>query len=126
MYGPSLRSILGRKESMNTSVEQIEYIEFIRNKVIVAEKFGIETNDLQVSPKLFPHQSDIAKWALEGGRRAIFASFGLGKTFMQLEIGRLLIQKFNKPFLIVCPLGVSGEFKRDNRKLETGLSITYI
>ncbi len=37
-----------------------------------------------------------------------------------------LIQKTNKPFLIVCPLGVSGEFKRDNKKLNTGYDVTYI
>ena len=33
---------------------------------------------------MFPHQQDIINWCIEGGRRAIFASFGLGKTVMQL------------------------------------------
>lgn len=93
---------------------------------MVAEKFGIDTTGLTFTPKLFPHQRDIARFCLEGGRRAIFASFGLGKTFMQLEIAKQLIGLTGKPFLIVCPLGVSGEFKRDNRKLGTGLEITYI
>jgi hypothetical protein len=49
-------------------------------------------------------------------RRAIFASFGLGKSFIQLIIDKNCIKKENKPFLIACPLGVVGEFKRDNRK----------
>lgn len=104
----------------------IDYEAFLKNKVVVAEKFGISTNEIEFSQKLFDHQRDIARFCLEGGRRAIFASFGLGKTFMQLEIGRILIQRSKKPFLIVCPLGVSGEFKRDNQKLQTGLDITYI
>ena len=45
---------------------------------------------------------------------------------MQLEIARQCILKENKPFLIVCPLGVVGEFKRDNLKLESGFEILYI
>lgn len=102
------------------------YEDFLKGKVVVAEKFGLDTSDLHYTEALFPHQKDIVNFCLEGGRRAIFASFGLGKTFMQLEIAKQLINKYNKPFLIVCPLGVSGEFKRDNRKLETGLDIDYI
>lgn len=102
----------------------MNYQEFLNKKVIVAEDFGFEPNLL--STKLHLHQPAIVEWALKGGRRAIFASFGLGKTFMQLEIARQCILKENKPFLIVCPLGVVGEFKRDNLKLESGFEILYI
>jgi SNF2 family DNA or RNA helicase len=103
-----------------------EYTEFLKSKVVVAEKFGIDTTKMEINPKLFPHQKDIVDFALKGGRRAIFASFGLGKTFIQLEIASQIIKHTNKPFLIVCPLGVAGEFKRDNRKLATGYDIDYI
>lgn len=102
----------------------MEYEDFLKKKVIIAEEFGFEP--LWTAPKAKPHQTDICSWALRGGRRAIFASFGLGKTFMQLIIARNCIMKENKPFLIACPLGVVGEFKRDNRKLETGCEIRYI
>ncbi|GAB0156200.1 hypothetical protein CHRYSEOSP005_14640 [Chryseobacterium sp. Alg-005] len=102
----------------------MRYEEFLKNKVIVSENFGFEVK--MVSPKLHLHQPDIVRWCLRGGRRAIFASFGLGKSMMQLEIGKQCIIKENKPFLIVCPLGVVQEFKRDNKKLETDLSIVYI
>lgn len=102
----------------------MNYQEFLNKKVIVAEDFGFEP--LKLSKKLHLHQPAIVEWALKGGRRAIFASFGLGKTFMQLEIARQCILKENKPFLIVCPLGVVGEFKRDNLKLESGFEILYI
>ena len=95
---------------------QITYEHFLKNKVIIAEEFGFEPT--WVAPKAKPHQTDICNWALRGGRRAIFASFGLGKSFMQLIIAKNCIEKENKPFLIACPLGVVGEFKRDNRKLE--------
>lgn len=102
----------------------MNYEQFLKNKIIISEDFGFEPQDL--SQKLHLHQPAIVEWALKGGRRAIFASFGLGKTFMQLEIARQCILKENKPFLIVCPLGVVGEFKRDNSKLQTGFEIEYI
>lgn len=102
----------------------MNYEQFLKNKIIISEEFGFEP--LELSPKLHLHQPAIVEWALKGGRRAIFASFGLGKTFMQLEIARQCILKENKPFLIVCPLGVVGEFKRDNSKLQTGFDIEYI
>lgn len=100
------------------------YEEFLKNKVIIAEDFGFEP--MWLPEKAFPHQKDICDWTIRGGRRAIFASFGLGKTFMQLINGVNCIKKTGKPFLIVCPLGVVGEFKRDNRKLSTGYDIEYI
>lgn len=100
------------------------YEEFLKNKVIIAEDFGFEP--VWLPEKAFPHQKDICDWTIRGGRRAIFASFGLGKTFMQLINGVNCIKKTGKPFLIVCPLGVVGEFKRDNRKLGTGYDIEYI
>lgn len=109
---------------MREIIEKDEYIEFLENKIVVAESYGfIPFENL---PLLFPHQNDIVNWCVEGGRRAIFASFGLGKTFMQLSIARQCILKENKPFLIALPLGVVGEFKRDNRTLKTGYELEYI
>lgn len=104
----------------------MNYEEFLKSKVVVAESFGFNTDNISYSPILFPHQKDIVNFCLQGGRRAIFASFGLGKSFMQLEIAKQIIQRENKPFLIVCPLGVIGEFRRDNNKLGTGIEIEYI
>lgn len=101
------------------------YSEFLKSKVVIAENFGFQS-ELPYLPILFPHQRDTAEFCLSGGRRAIFAAFGLGKTFMQLEVARHIIHKTGKPFLICCPLGVSGEFKRDNRKMNTGHTVTYI
>lgn len=102
----------------------MEYKEFLENKIIVAEKFGFtpyKNKDI-----LLPHQNVIVDWCIEGGRRAIFASFGLGKTVMQLSIARQCILKENKPFLIAMPLGVVGEFKKDNELLQSGYDIEYI
>lgn len=60
----------------------MNYESFLKNKAIVSEDFGFEA--LWIPEMAMPHQKDICEWTLRGGRRAIFASFGLGKTFMQL------------------------------------------
>lgn len=111
---------------MTAKQQTVSYEDFIKSKVVIAEDFGIDTANIEYTPILFQHQKDIVDFCLKGGRRAIFASFGLGKTFMQLELAKQVIAQTGKPFLICCPLGVSGEFKRDNAKLGTGHTITYI
>ena len=102
----------------------MNYDEFIKSKVCLADNAGLEIADEEVSEYLKPHQRDIVKWAIRGGRRAIFASFGLGKTLMQLEIMRLIAKHENTNCLIVCPLGVRQEFKRDAKKI--GVEIKFI
>lgn len=102
-----------------------EYKEFLENKIVVAEDFGFKPVS-NLTELLLLHQHDIVNWCLNGGRRAIFASFGLGKTVMQLEIAKQCILNTNKPFLICMPLGVVGEFKDDNELLNTGFDIQYI
>jgi DNA modification methylase len=103
-----------------------DYKEFLEKKIVVAGTYGSEIDKGDINPIALPHQKDIIHWAISGGRRAIFASFGLGKTLMQLEIARLVIKITNKPFLICMPLGVVGEFKDDNELLNTGFEIKYI
>ena len=103
-----------------------EYIKFLESKVVIAESFGHKIDRSTLSPILKPHQADIVEWAIDGGRRAIFASFGLGKSVMQLEIAKHVIAHTGKPFLICMPLAVVGEFKRDNEFLGTGIQVEYI
>lgn len=104
----------------------MSYKKFLENKIVIAESFGQKIATDELSPLLLPHQRDIVQWAIEGGRRAIFASFGLGKTVMQLELARMIIEITGKPFLICMPLAVVGEFKRDNEFLKTGYEVVYI
>lgn len=102
-----------------------EYVRFLENKIVVAEEYGFNVNES--IGKLLPHAVPITKWCLKGGRRAIFASFGLTKTVMQLELAYQCIRKENKPFLICMPLGVVGEFKRDNKEFfNSKLDLEYI
>lgn len=90
----------------------MDYIRFLEGKRASVPTSGFDPGD-DVSDVLFPHQRDIVRWCVSGGRRAIFAAFGLGKSIMQLEIMRLVLEHEGGRALIVCPLGVRQEFKRD-------------
>ena len=89
------------------------YKEFIENKIDIAPETGFEVDIDSLNPILKPHQRDAVAWALKGGRRALFESFGLGKTVQQLEWCNQVIKRKGGQALIVCPLGVKQEFTRD-------------
>jgi len=101
------------------------YIEFLKSKISIAEDSGFEISDNDINPILLQHQKDAVKWAIKGGRRALFESFGLGKTIQQLEICRIITEKEGGKALIVCPLGVRQEFTHDAEKL-LNLKIQYV
>jgi hypothetical protein len=110
----------------------ITHDEFLREKVAFDKRFGFDVRDEDLHPILLPHQRDIVKWAIAGGRRAIFAKFGLGKSIMQLEVLRQVLAREhtdmridNGRALIIAPLGVRGEFIRDGREL-LGVEVRFI
>lgn len=55
------------------------YREFLETKIEIAHKSGFPIDESEINPRLLPHQRDAVKWAVEGGCRALFESFGLGK-----------------------------------------------
>lgn len=113
------------------------YPEFLADKVAFDRSYGFSVPDSALSPifqpthDLYqPHQAAIVHWAVEGGRRAIFARYGLGKSVMQLEILRLIVEHgpdsgrprdaFGREVrrgLIVAPLGVRFDIIKDGRNL---------
>jgi DNA modification methylase len=101
----------------------VSYADFLAGKRPVTPEMGQPVESSDVHPILFPHQRAIVEWAVRGGRRAIFAAFGLGKSIMQLETCRL-ITPAGKRALIICPLGVRAEFAHDAALL--GTDVTFI
>jgi DNA modification methylase len=114
-----------------------KYIEFLKSKIEIAAESGF---DVEIPPMKFhdgtelkPHQRDAVRWAIKGGRRALFESFGLGKTIQQLLICQTVIKHghsepspcYCNKALIVCPLGVKQEFIRD-AKNKLGIDVYYI
>lgn len=101
-----------------------DYLAFLRAKAAVARPDGVRVAPAALNPILKDHQKAIVEWAVAGGRRAIFAAFGLGKTFMQLEAVRCVLAGEDGFGLIVAPLGVRQEFMRDAATL--GIRLSFI
>jgi DNA modification methylase len=108
----------------------MNYNEFLKSKIVIAPVSGV---DIEIPLMTFkdgtvmkPHQRDAIQWAIKGGRRALFESFGLGKTIQQLIICKTIVEiEPAGKALIVCPLGVRQEFKNDALK-KLGISLTYV
>lgn len=95
----------------------MEYVEFLRSKIVLAKDSGFDISLDDINPVLKPHQKQAVKWAVKGGRRALFESFGLGKTVQELEFCRIITEHIGGKALIVLPLGVKQEFIRDAEEL---------
>ena len=95
----------------------MDYMDFLRGKMVIAPESGFDVDPAEVNPALKPHQRDAVVWAVHGGKRALFESFGLGKTVQELEFCRLVIEHEGGAALIVLPLGVKQEFSRDARRV---------
>jgi DNA modification methylase len=98
---------------MKGTIKMLNYIDFLKSKIDIAQDTGIEISPDEVNPILKPHERDIVLWLCKGGKRADFASFGLGKTLIQLETCRLIVKHVGGKALITLPLGVKQEFTRD-------------
>lgn len=91
----------------------MDYITFLKSKIDIAKDTGFNISPEEINPVLLPHQRDAVKWAVKGGRRALFEAFGLGKTVQQLEYCRIVTKYQGGKALIVLPLGVKQEFTKD-------------
>ena len=95
----------------------MNYMDFLESKAVAAPVSGFDIGFEEINPALTEHQKIAVKWAVHGGRRALFESFGLGKTAQQLEFCRIVLEREGGSALIVCPLGVKQEFTHDAARL---------
>jgi len=102
----------------------MDYYEFLTTKFKFSSNNGFEISQDDINQGCKPHQKDIIQWAVKKGRAAIFCSFGLGKTWIQTEILRLIEKQTGGKHLIIAPLGVRQEFKRDGKVL--GVDYTFV
>lgn len=116
-------------------MDNTDYLDFLRGKIKLAACDGFDVDLDEINPLLKPHQRDIVRWAVQGGNRAIFAAFGLGKSVMQIETLRLVQHHAGGDVLVCLPLGVRQEFRRDGMLIgeqwerdaaELGLDITEL
>ena len=91
----------------------MNYDQFLYSKIVTAPESGFDLARAELHGGLKPHQQDAVIWACKGGRRALFESFGLGKTVQELEWCHQVVRHEGGQALIVLPLGVRQEFTRD-------------
>lgn len=91
----------------------------------ISSQTGFEVSEDALTPSLFPHVKDTVRWAVRGGCRAIFSSFGMQKTVTQLEIERVIIESEGGAGLIVCPKRVVVEFITQAKE-HLNMDVTYV
>lgn len=94
----------------------MNYEEFLRGKERAAGACGFEWPRERMNPRMFEWQKDIVSWALKKGRAALFEDCGNGKTIQQLEFCRAVCEHTGMPTLIVAPLTVGEQTKREAEK----------
>lgn len=99
----------------------MDYINFLKRKTIRYAPSGFEVNS--VNNKLFDWQQAICKWALKMGSCALFEDCGLGKTPQQLSWADKIADETKKPVLILAPLAVTMQTKREGEKFGVYVNI---
>jgi len=91
-----------------------EYEKFIESKKKTHISSGFQVSEL--NNMLFDWQKTSVKIALSKGRFALFMDCGLGKTFMQLEWAYRVSEHTSQKVLILAPLAVVEQTKREAKK----------
>lgn len=101
--------------------QQTDYQEFLKAKQKEHRLSGFDIDESQLNKAMFPFQKFITKRALKAGKYAIFADCGLGKSLMQLEWARLVVENTGKPVLILAPLAVTGQTIKEAAKFNISI-----
>lgn len=101
-----------------------DYKNFIESK----RKTHVESGftPLSLNESLFNWQKVAVRLALKKGRFALFMDCGLGKTFMQLEWAHRVAEHTNNKVLILAPLAVVEQTKREASKFAIDTSMIDI
>jgi len=85
----------------------MNYEEFLLTKKANIQKVGFVAKGKNELLKDF--QDYTVSKCIEHGRFAVFHDCGLGKTFQQLEIARIVCDEEKGKAIVLCPLAVSGQ-----------------
>lgn len=92
------------------------YQEFLNGKKLAAVSCGFDMPKNQMNENLFEWQRDVCYWALKKGRAALFEDCGAGKTIQFLQWSEAVFNHTGKPVLVVSPLAVAEQTKREAQK----------
>jgi hypothetical protein len=130
------------KKAKSVAAVTDPYQEFLEAKIKAAPAAGlpctleeVATHRLDGQP-LRDHQRHVIRWGVQGGRRAYFLDFGLGKSTVQVETSRLIIAKVAAGIgdgtnatgdiigLIIGPLGCRSDMIADAAQL--GVRLVFV
>jgi len=94
----------------------LSYSTFIEGKKIANINSGFYPDESKYSDLMKPHQSACITWACRRGRSALFLDTGLGKTLCQLTWADQVARHTDGYILILAPLAVSYQTKREADK----------
>lgn len=97
------------------------YEDFVASKTRVVPPSGFEPASL--NDGLSGFQQALTRWALRRGRAGIYADTGLGKTRMQVEWARQVVEHTAMPVLIFAPLAVAEQTVREAASI--GIHVEY-
>lgn len=92
------------------------YEEFLATKLKTVQKSGFKINDSLLSKTLKPHQEYTVKFLCDIGKGGGFLDTGLGKSLVMLNVADAIVKTENKPFLILTPLAVAYQMKKESEK----------
>lgn len=100
----------------------MNYTEFLREKSQLDGNHGFAP--VWMPDWLFDFQKNLVEWATLKGRAAVFADCGLGKTPMQLVWAENIVRKTGGRVLILTPLAVATQTKREADKFEIRATVS--
>lgn len=92
----------------------MEYLEFLEKKTQRGADHGFDP--VWLPDILFDFQRELVTWSIRKGRAALFEDCGMGKTLQLLVWSQNMVQKNNRPVLILTPLAVSLQTVREAEK----------
>jgi len=101
----------------------MDYSNFLKSKIIDYKPSGFKVEIDDLNPMLFDWQKTLVRWSLFKGRSALFEDCGLGKTPQQLEWSLRIHEKSGENVLILAPLAVSLQTKREGDKFNISVNI---
>lgn len=102
-------------------MKNTDYNDFLKTKEKTFISSGFEVDEKKLNPMLFPFQKYAVKVALKKGRFALFEDCGLGKTAQQLEWAHQVHLHTGMKVLILAPLAVVEQTKREAKKFNIPL-----
>jgi hypothetical protein len=92
-----------------------DYYKLLSRKKVLFEPSGLKRVP-PLNPMLFDHQKHCVDFALRTGCSGAFLATGLGKSAISLDWGRVIVEKTNKPVLMLAPLAVSFQHEDEAAK----------